>query len=355
MGILTFFLAILYTGGSAHRLFSAESHKVLSRRPTPGLANSLRILWGIYAAFTAAVVLALLAAGCSAFDAVCHAMTALSTGGYSPYDASIDAYRAAGYGQYALIEYILIVGMLLGGINFFVHHRLLRGSVRALWDSLEMRLWWAIVFGGTALVMLERQLKHAPGTGVSFAALEESFRASWFQIVSLVTTTGFGTKDIASDYFPALSKQIFLALMVVGGCVGSTGGGIKVLRIGVLAKMVGRQLRRLTYGPSAVHPLVVDGETMDAEELRRIAALFFGWIALLAVGGGITALLSEHGALESASGMFSALGNIGPCYIPTPQMAQLHPGIKIVYILGMLAGRLEILPLLLLLSPRTWR
>jgi len=101
--------------------------------------------------------------------------------------------------------------------------------------------------------------------------------------------------------------------------------------------------------------VVVDGEAVGVEELRRIASLFFAWVALLALGGGVTAILSDYDALQSASGMFSALGNIGPCYIPTPQMATLHPVIKIVYILGMLAGRLEILPVLLLLHRRTWR
>ncbi len=356
LGILTFFLAILYTGGSAHRLFGAESHKVLSRRPTPSLARSLRILWSIYALFTLGVLLALILEGVSVFDAVAHSMTALATGGYSPYDASIDAYRRAGHPHFVLIEYTLIAGMLLGGINFFAHYRWLRGDVRALWDGMEMRLWWAIVLGATALVMLDRFVKFGwPAGAAAPGQVHQTFRDSLFQVVALVTTTGFATKDIAAEHFPAMSKQVFLVLMVVGGCVGSTGGGFKVFRVGVLGKMVYRQMKRLMYGPSVVHPLVVDGEAVEAEELRRIAALFFAWIALLAFGAGVTAVLSDHGALPAASGMFSALGNIGPCYIPTPQMAGLHPAIKIVYILGMLAGRLEILPLLLLFSRRTWR
>jgi len=354
LGILTFFLAVLYTGRSAHRLFGAESHKVLSRRPTPSLLKSLRVLWLIYVLFTAGTVAALRLEGCGAFDAVAHAMTALSTGGYSPYDASIEQYARSGHPHAVLIEYTLIVAMLLGGINFFVHHRLIRGSVRALWDSMEMRFWWAIVFGATGLVMADHLRRFGLPAGQA-GGLHEVFRASLFQVVSLVTTTGFATKDIAAEYFPAMSKQVFLVLMVIGGCVGSTGGGIKVFRIGVLAKMVARQLRRLMYGPAVQHVVVVDREPVEAEELRRIAALFFTWLALLAFGGGVTAFLSDQDALASASGMFSALGNIGPCYIPTPAMAQLHPVVKIVYILGMLAGRLEVLPLLLLFSRRTWR
>jgi trk system potassium uptake protein TrkH len=143
--------------------------------------------------------------------------------------------------------------------------------------------------------------------------------------------------------------------MVVGGCVGSTGGGIKVLRIGVLLKMVGRQVRRVIHGRSAVNLVVVDGYIMEAEEVRRISALFFAWVVLLALGGGVTAFLSDLGPLEAASGMFSALGNIGPCFISGEEMVQLDPIVKIVYIIVMLAGRLEILPILLLFSRRAWR
>ncbi len=354
LGILTFFLAILYTGESAHQLFGAESHKVFSRRPVPGLFHTLKILWIIYAGFTAAVTAALMLEGLSLFDAVTHAMTALSTGGYSPYDAGVAHYRETGHPHFVLIEYTVTAGMLLGGISFFVHYRVLRGGIRALWDSLQMRLWWAIVFGATALVMLDHFWKFGLDTGGA-AGVEETFRTSIFQVVALATTTGFGTQDIAGDYFPAMAKQIFLVLMVVGGCVGSTGGGLKVLRVGVLLKMVGRQMRRLIYGRAVLNPVVVDGEIVETEELRRVAALLFAWILLLVFGGAATALLSDHGAMESASGMFSALGNIGPCYISAPDMAALHPAIKVVYIIGMVAGRLEILPLLLLVSRRTWK
>ena len=354
LGILTFFLAVLYRGGAAGPLFSAESHKIFAKRPVPGLFNTLRILWAIYAAFTVLVAAGLSLAGLGIFDALAHSMTALSTGGYSPHDASIAHYRQAGYQHFVVIEYITIFGMLLGGINFFVHHRVVRGSVRALWDSMEMRLWWAIVFGCTGIVMLDHCRRFGFDCG-DLARLHDTFRASLFQVVSLVTTTGFGTKDIGADYFPAGAKQVFLMLMLVGGCVGSTGGGIKVLRIGVLLKMVGRQVQRLVYGQAAYHSVMVDGESVGTEELWRIAALFFAWILLLAFGGWVTAMLTDHDALSAASGMFSALGNIGPCYISAGDMTALHPAVKLVYIFGMLAGRLEILPLLLLFSRQTWK
>ena len=345
LGILTFFLTVVSAGGSAHILFSAESHKIFAKRPAPGLFHTLRILWTIYALFTALIALALVLEGMSAYDAVAHSFTCLSTGGYSPYDDSIGHYRAAGYPHFVAIEYTIIVGMLLGGINFFIHYRVLTGGLRALWDNMEMKLFWIIVAGATALVALQ----------AGFGSASESLRGSLFQVVSIMTTTGFATKDIGSPVFPALSKQIFLILMVVGGCVGSTGGGIKVLRIGVLLKMVGRQLSRVTRGRSAVSLVVVDGEVIDSEEISRIAALFFAWIVLLVLGGAVTATFSDLGPMEAASGMFSALGNIGPCYVSVQAMTELHPLVKITYIIGMLAGRLEILPILLLFSRRMWR
>jgi trk system potassium uptake protein TrkH len=349
LGILTFFLVVTTAGGSAHRLFSAESHKIFSKRPAPGLLHTLKILWGIYAALTGLIVLLLVVEGMSLYDAVSHAFTALSTGGYSPYDASIAHYGGAGYPYARAIEYTLILGMVLGGTNFFIHYRLLTGDVRSLWDNLEARLWWGLLAGATGILVLDRVLRNGWGD------VEATIRGCLFQVTAIATTTGFATEDIAGPTYPALSKQVFLVLMVIGGCVGSTGGGIKVLRIGILFRMVARQIKRVLYGRAVVAPVAVDGEIVDAEEVRRISALFFAWMLLLAVGAGVTALLSGLGALESASGMFSALGNIGPCYISVGDMTALHPLIKLTYILGMLAGRLEILPILLLFSPRAWR
>lgn len=340
---------MVHSVSSAHRLFSAESHKIFSKRPAPGLFHTLKILWSIYAFLTALVAVLLLIEGVSLFDSLCHSMTTVSTGGYSPYDASIDHFRRAGYRHYVLIEYTVLFGMVLGGMNFFIHYRVATGGIKALWDNTETRLYWCFLAGATALVMIDRFAKFG------FDEAQDTFRYSAFQVVSIMTSTGFATKDIGTSYFPALAKQVLLVLMVVGGCVGSTSGGFKVLRVGILLRMLGRQLRRVIYGRTSVNLVTVDGQPIETEELRRIAALFFAWIMLLAIGAGVTALLSEHRAIESASGMFSALGNIGPCYISTGDLTALHPVIKITYILGMLAGRLEILPILLLFTRRTWR
>ena len=360
LGILAFFLAFARGVTAAPRLFTAESHKIFAKRPAPSLFHTLKILWAIYAIYTVVIAALLTAEGMPPFDAVCHSMTGLSTGGYSPHDASIGYYAAhpEQFPHYILIEYTVILAMLLGGLNFFIHYRVLTGGIRALWDNAETRLFWLFLAGAALLVAVDvaaHQTHQAGG-----ADIHGTVRHSAFQVVSVMTTTGFATKDLAASpvgarYFPALAMQVLLVLMVVGGCVGSTSGGIKVLRVGVLLKMVGRQVKRAIHGPTAVNLITVDGEPVELEELRRIAALFFAWIMLLFIGSAVTALLSAHGAVESASGMFSALGNIGPCYMSNAEMVALHPLIKLTYIVGMLAGRLEILPVLLLFSRRAWR
>jgi trk system potassium uptake protein TrkH len=349
LGILTFFLAITAEVPGAHMLYRAETHKVESGRPVPGMAHTVRILWLLYCAFTAAVALGLRASGLSLFDSVCHSFTALATGGFSPYDASIGHYAAAALPHYRTVEYILVGGMLLGGTSFMAHYRVVRGKPGSLFRGLEMRLWWTLIIGLTGVVLLERFL------GGSFGAFESELRTCLFQVVSILTTTGFATRDIGSPFFGAAARLLFLFMMVVGGCTGSTAGGIKVLRIGLLGKLMGRELRRLVIPRRALSRVIVDGKLLSPAEAYRTSALFFSWVGLLLLGGAITALLSNHGALSSFSGMCSALGNIGPCYIPTSEMAALHPGIKLLYVVGMVAGRLEILPVLLLFSRRAWR
>ena len=174
-------------------------------------------------------------------------------------------------------------------------------------------------------------------------------------MISILTTTGFGTKDIGSEFFGALSKQLFLAMMVIGGCAGSTSGGFKVIRIAILNRLMHRETFVLRTSVRASSDLIIDKRLVSDDEVRRVAAIFFTWMLLLLFGGGVTALFSDLSPWESFSGMFSAMGNIGPCYISVEQMIQIHPVVKITYIFGMLAGRLEILPVLLLFSRKAWR
>ncbi|MGB3341353.1 MAG: TrkH family potassium uptake protein [bacterium] len=360
LGILTFFLAVTYRGGKAHSLFGAESHKIGMDRPVPGLANTLKILWGIYAIFTAVIIISLSFAGMSFFDSVCHSFTALSTGGFSPHDASIEYYRLIEHPHFMWFEYILIIGMLMGGTNFLIHYRILRRDVKALFDNTEMRFWWSFIAVFVLIILIERLANSELPTMLSmpyfpWRNIEEYFRIILFQVVSIITTTGFATRDIGSPFFGHVAKQLFLVMMVIGGCVGSTGGGIKVMRISILVQLIRREIFRLRTPSHATSSIMIDGKVIDTDEIYRVSGLFFMWIVLLVLGGIITAFFSQIGAFESFSGMFSALGNIGPCYIPVKVMGQLNPVIKTVYVLGMLAGRLEILPVLLIFSSKAWR
>ncbi|MHC1743433.1 MAG: TrkH family potassium uptake protein [Syntrophobacteraceae bacterium] len=360
LGILTMFLAA-NPGGSSHQLFGAEGHKIDVDRPVPGLVNTIRILLGIYCLFTVVIVLGLWVLGMPLFDSVCHSFAALATGGYSPHDASIEFYRLNGYANYIWLEYVTILGMILGGMNFVVHYRFLTVTRKAWFDNTEARTWWGIIVTFVLLIVLERVFRVVPlvrtmaeGTSL-WVRMEEEFRIALFQVVSILTTTGFATRDIGTSYFGEAARQIFLLLMVIGGCVGSTGGGIKVLRVAILIKLVGREVFCLRTPPNTIAFVMIDGEPVSVEEIQRVATIFFAWMVLLAFGGGVTEFFSDLNGYQAFSGMFSALGNVGPCYFSVDTMASLHPIIKITYILGMLAGRLEILPLLLLFSRKAWR
>ncbi|MHC4485445.1 MAG: TrkH family potassium uptake protein, partial [Planctomycetota bacterium] len=156
IGILSFFLAVTFRVSGAHHIFGAESHKILSGRPAPGLFNTLRIIWAIYAIFTLLAAAVLAIERMPIFDAVCHALTALSTGGFSPHDSSIEFYRLTGHPNYRLIEYTLTFLMMLGGINFLIHYRVLTKDFKALWDNIEIRYWWRLLLAFTIIIVIER-------------------------------------------------------------------------------------------------------------------------------------------------------------------------------------------------------
>lgn len=285
IGILSFFLVVTYGSSGAHHIFGAESHKISSGRPSPGLFSTLKILWSIYILFTVSAAAAYFMEKMPLFDSVCHALTTLSTGGFSPHDASIEFYRINNHPNYRLIEYTVTFFMMLGGINFLVHFRVLTGDFKALWDNLEVRYWWRLILAFTGLLIIDHMYKSGAlkelftrGGSMSLSELEEIFRNTIFQVIGVLTTTGFGTKDIGGGYFPALSRQLFLVMMVIGGCVGSTGGGFKVLRIAILNRLMLRELFKMRVSPRASSTLVIDNKPVPDDEIHRIGALFFTWV-----------------------------------------------------------------------------
>lgn len=356
LGILTFFLAVSFRGGSAAAsLFGAEGHKISSSRPVPGIFHTVRLLWGIYIAFTLASILLYFLGGMNGFDALSHSFTSISTGGFSTHDESIGYYASHNYSHTYFLEYATVFFMLAGGINFLVHYRVFSGKIGTLVKDFEMRWFWSIIIGTTALMLIDHFL-HFPLVGKAlFERIHGAFLDCLFQIASMITSTGYATRDINAPFFPALSKQIFLLLMVAGGCVGSTAGGIKVLRVGILVRMFQTQLFRIIAPLRAVSPVVVQRTVIPARELERIGSLFCNWLVLIALGAAITALFSDLNAWQSFSGMASAVGNMGPFYFSVHKMASLNWVVKATYLVGMLAGRLEILPIAVLFFRATWK
>lgn len=353
LGIITFFLAISYKASAGHfHLLSAESHKIDSARLTPSVRKTAIILWSVYLGLSVLQVISLTILGMSLYDAVNHTMTALSTGGFSPYDSSINYYNLAGYKNYKAIEYVITFFMFLGGMNFVLHYKFVIGKFKDYFLNREFQVYVFIVLVVTGLIVGNIYTKSIDTNSLNG---EESFRKTIFTVVSIITTTGFGTEDINSQFFPALAKQIFLLLMVVGGCIGSTAGGIKVQRVVILFKLFTKQIKKLRLPRTALTDVKYQGELVTSVEIQRIAGLFAGWLLFLTFGGFVTAYFTDLDPWQSFSGMFSAMGNIGPCYFDVETMSNLPNIVKITYIIGMLAGRLEILPILLIFSPKAWK
>lgn len=352
LGILTFFLFVSTSGeGDLWMLFSAEGHKISASRPVPNVYSTIRWFWILYGSYTLIETIILKILGLNFFEAFIHSLTSLSTGGFSNHDASIAYFEQAGYANYQLIEYTIILFMFLGGVNFLVHYRMVKESPIAFFRDIEAKAYLKTIAFFTALILIGIALNR----GLNINELEEAFRKTLFQIISVMTTTGFGTEDIGSPFFPAIGQQIFVILMFVGGSVGSTSGGLKILRMQILRRLLRREVRKLSLPGKAVLPVTIGGVIIGKEELMRISALVFGWFLLVLFGSGITALFSDLGAFESFSGMASAVGNIGPFYFSVAKMASLSWVIKLTYIIGMLAGRLELLPIYILLVRSTWK
>ena len=351
LGILTFFLTITYEKGSAvSSLFSAEAHKIGGGRPTPSIFRTLEILWAIYIAFTLGGFLILLLLGLSPFDAITHVFTCFSTGGFSNYDESIAYFALKGFKHARLIEYVFSVFMLMGGINFLIHYRVIKGDWRAAYKDFEIRIFWMLIAASVAVIMINHLLFFP--RELSPKGLENTFRETLFQVSSLITSTGYVTTDINSRFFPQTSKMIIVILMFIGGCVGSTAGGIKVLRIGILWKVVTRELKRINLPKKTVLPVVVEGMKIPEDEIYRVTAITISWIGIVFLGAVLVTLFSDLTAWQALSGILSALSNMGPFFFSVEKMASLGAPVKLLFIWAMLAGRLELIPLYILLTKR---
>lgn len=350
LGILLIVLLVGQSRGSQmHSLLSAEGVKVDSGRLSLNFQSAAIRFTLIYVILTVSQTIITTLLGMPIFDSVYHAMTTVSTGGFSPHDESIAFYRhrPEQFPYFMAIEFVIVVFMIAGGTNFYVLGRLGRGQLAALWDGLEMRILWVVVGGATLIVTLSAWVLLGGGLG-------DWLLRSLFEVASIVSTTGYETT--ATGEFPRLSRELFLILMVIGGCAGSTAGGIKLIRVGLIGKFLTHEIHLLRLPPHALHVPTVDGRTVTDDTFRSAAFVIFLWLAYIALGGWLVSLMAPHLMIADAySTVFSAIGVFGPSFIPVAEVIALPAAAKLIFIIGMLAGRLEILPLLVFFNPAAWR
>ncbi len=341
MGILVLCVAVIpFLGVGGMQIYRAEMAGPSKDRLTPRIASTAKLLWGIYLLLNLSEIVLLKLYDMSWFDAVCHAFATVATGGFSTRTLSIEAYHSRP------IETIITVFMFLGGVNFALHLRALHGRVGCYLRDAEFRLYGLIISFAIATIVLDRW------TG--FQDLPEVIRPTLFTVISIITTTGFSTANF--DTWPALSKIVLLGLMVVGGCAGSTAGGLKNIRLLVLFRQMAREVRRFLQ-PQAVYQVKVGKQMVDSEVVSTITAFFFIFVAVFVLASGLMAWFTRDLAV-SVSSVAACLGNVGPGFGsvgPLLNYANIPSGGKVVLLTCMLLGRLELYTLLVVLMPSFWR
>jgi len=342
MGVLLLCVAILpFLGVGGMQLYRAEMPGPSKDRLTPRIANTAKLLYGVYVLLTALQTGALMLAGMTFFDAINHSFCTLSSGGFSPYNASIAHFDSRA------IHLIITFFMFLAGVNFALHFRWLRGDLRALTRSVELKVYAAIVLAATLLVSVDLIAESALNPG-------DSILHALFQVVSILTTTGFATADY--DNWPLAAKTVLFMLLFVGGCAGSTAGGIKIMRVVVVIKECFRQIR-LFMQPQAVLKVRMDGSPVQPNIVAGITAFFISFLLLFGI---FTLLLTAFTSdlQTAASAVIACLGNVGPGFSlvgPAANFSAFNPVAKILLSFCMLLGRLELFTVLVLFSPGFWK
>ena len=342
IGIVVLFVALLSElGPGARFLFKLEVPGPKAEILHARVRETAVALFRIYLALSAAQVAGMLLLGTSFFDALTHTFSTVSTGGFSPYAASVAHFGAP-------LQLLILVFMLAAGINFALYYAIAHGGLAVATRDLELRTYLGLVLATSGLVALDVFLD---GTipNAARAALDASF-----QVVSIVTTTGFATADFAQ--WPGMSHAALAALMFVGGCAGSTAGGAKIIRFLIGARVALREVR-LTFSPNAVVAIAVGDQIVPEESARAVISLLLMWV----IGWGAGALLLSVGGadiLTAATASLATVSNIGPGLSdvgPTESFAFFADWQKLVMVLLMWLGRLEFFAVVALLMPRFWQ
>jgi trk system potassium uptake protein TrkH len=342
MGIIVLFVAILSEFGVAGRkIFFAEAPGPREEKITPRVAQTAKALWLVYLLLTFIQILSLVLAGMEWFDAVCNSMSTMAAGGFSPHPQSIMGY------QNDAVTWIVILFMFLAGSNFALQYRMfIKGELLSLITSEEFKFYFATaaLFSAGLFSVLYFYHQEAPGY---------CLRDSIFQIISIITTTGFSSTDFALWAVPA--QALIFAMMLVGGCAGSAGGGVKVVRILFIVKFLKREIDQIIH-PNAVLPIKIDKVTLPNDIQSQMFSFLLFYLAMLLFSG-LTVTMLEQDAIIGFVGTAATIGNVGPGFGeigPMGSYGNLSVFTKILFIVDMLVGRLELIPFFVMLSPEFW-
>lgn len=342
MGIIVLTLAILpLLGIGGMQLFQAEMPGPTKDRLAPRIQDTARILWSVYVLFTVMEIFLLMLGGVSFFDAVCHAFATLATGGFSTHTSSV------GYFNSTYIESVIIFFMFMAGVNFSLHYRGLSGRISSYWQNEEFRFYVLLTAFSIFTIVFFNLIYN------TYGSFGQTLRTGFFQVVSIITTTGFGTADF--DQWPPVCKILLVSLMFVGGCAGSTGGGIKHVRLLLFFKYAKLQLRNLVH-PQSVGTIKLGKVKVPREVLISILGFFALYIAFFFLA---TLMVTALGVdiVTGSTAVVATLSNIGPglnLVGPAQNFAHLPALAKVVLTFCMLAGRLELYTVAVLLTPDYW-
>ena len=343
MGVLVFVMAVVpMSDNRSMVLMRAEVPGPVAGKLVPRMRSTAKLLYGVYSVMTVVLIVLLLFGGMPVFDAVCTAFGTAGTGGFSVRNAGIAFYDSA------YIDVVLSIFMLLFGVNFNLYYLILIGRVREALRSEELR-WFGIIVAASVCII-------AIDIFASFQSVGLSLRHALFQVSSIISTTGFATVDFAQ--WPVLSHEVLLLLMLIGSCAGSTGGGIKISRVVICVKSFAAELHHMLH-PHAVTVVRLDRKAIDKETLIGTRNYLIGYVLIIILVSLLLAVFDDaFDFLTHFSATMACFNNIGPGLSvvgPMSNYAAYSPASKLLLSLAMLAGRLEVFPIVLLFSPRTWR
>ena len=356
LGIVVLFVAVLPTlGVGGKKLFQVESPGPTKQGVRPRIRETARVLWMIYLGLTITEIVALRLCGLDWFDSICHTFATLATGGFGTRNASVAAFDSLG------VDVIVIVFMVLAGVNFGLYYQLIRRRFGTVWRDPELRLYLAIMIIASVVVvgtLIGGRIVTTSGDTLEAASVGEAARHGVFQVVALQTTTGFCTADF--DQWGFLAKAVLLCLMFVGGSAGSTGGGIKVMRILVAFKVMIAEVGRV-FRPNVVRPVRVGRTPIEPELRQAVLAYVLGILFLFGLGAMLLMLLEGADRIDfttAATASAATLNNIGPGLAQVGAVENygwFSPGSKILMCMLMAVGRLEVYAICVLFVPGFWR